>query len=130
LPLLHSTTLKHTQIYQALNITTTKHIKYTLTEIGMANPFAAETELLVLRLLSSEPNGLYGLEMVKSSDGRLKRGTVYVTLGRLVDKGYIKSRIQSDADHPGLPRPRYTLTGQGQKVLQAAELMGWQLVRA
>jgi DNA-binding PadR family transcriptional regulator len=96
----------------------------------MSNPFAAATELLVLRLLSSEPSGLYGLEMVKKSGGKLKRGSVYVILGRLEDKGYIKSRIPRDADHAGLPRPHYTLTAQGQKVLQAAELMGWQLARA
>lgn len=96
----------------------------------MANPFAAETELLVLRLLSSEPSGLYGLEMVKKSACKLKRGSVYVTLGRLEERGYIKSRVPRDADHPGLPRPRYTLTAQGQKVLEAAELIGWQFARA
>ena len=96
----------------------------------MANPFAAETELLVLRLLASEPSGLYGLEMVHRSEGRLKRGTVYVTLGRMEEKGYIKVRIPEDEGNPGLPRPRYTVTAHGTRVLEAAELVGWRLARA
>ncbi len=35
---------------------------------------------------------LFGLQMVELSDGRLKRGTVYVTLGRMQEKGYLESR--------------------------------------
>ena len=37
-------------------------------------------ELLVLELLRHQD--LYGLQLVAASRGRLKRGTVYVTLGR------------------------------------------------
>src|SRR6202030_3954597 len=50
---------------------------------AMGNPFAATKELLVLGLLRDEPMGLYGLEIVKASNGHLQPGTVYVTLGRL-----------------------------------------------
>ena len=32
---------------------------------------------------------MYGLELVTESEGALKRGTVYVTLGRLEEKGYV-----------------------------------------
>ena len=47
-------------------------------------------ELLVLELLVGNKQ-LYGLQLVAASKGRLKRGTVYVTLGRMEDKGYIAS---------------------------------------
>ncbi len=30
---------------------------------------------------------MYGLELVKEGEGELKRGTVYVTLGRMTDRG-------------------------------------------
>ena len=46
-------------------------------------------ELLVLELLRHQE--LYGLQLVAASRGRLKRGTVYVTLGRMEEKGYITS---------------------------------------
>lgn len=89
----------------------------------MVNPFASGIELLVLTLLRDEPQGLYGLELVKNSGGRLKRGTVYVTLMRLEDKGFVQSHVQPAA-HAGLPRPRYTLTAPGKRVLEAANLVG------
>jgi len=90
----------------------------------MANPFAAETELFILSMLRDAPGGMYGLELVNNSGGKLKRGTVYVTLGRMEEKGYIKSRTDKHASHPGLPRPRYRIEALGQRALQAAELMG------
>ena len=66
---------------------------------------------------------LFGQELVNRSDGRLGRGTVYVTLDRLEDKGFIASR-QEDR-HPGaigLPRRMYKVTGLGQRVFEALEL--------
>ena len=96
----------------------------------MANPFAAETEILILRLLKNEPTGMYGLELVKASDSTLKRGTVYVTLGRMEEKGFIRSRVQRESNHPGLPRPRYTVTALGERALQAAEFLGAAIARA
>jgi DNA-binding PadR family transcriptional regulator len=96
----------------------------------MANPFAAETELLILQLLKNEPAGMYGLELVKASANTLKRGTVYVTLGRMEEKGFVRSRVKREADHPGLPRPRYTITALGERALQAAEFLGVATARA
>lgn len=93
----------------------------------MANPFATETELLVLRLLRDEPAGMYGLQLVEASDGRLKRGTVYVTLGRLEEKGFIESRTKHHAKHAGLPRPMYRLNATGERALAAAEMMGFDV---
>lgn len=57
----------------------------------------------MLDLLCDQP-GLYGLQLVEASSGALKRGTVYVTLGRMEDKGYVLSRVDEDApEHGGLP---------------------------
>jgi hypothetical protein len=61
-------------------------------------------ESLIFDLLI-ERTSMYGLELVSASRGRLKRGTVYVTLGRMEDKGYITSRTEpAPADEGGLPR--------------------------
>src|SRR6266481_3664022 len=56
-------------------------------------PSLSAKEALVLELLLNNPTKeMYGLEMVVNSANRLKRGTVYVTLDRMEDKGYVKSR--------------------------------------
>ena len=62
----------------------------------------------------------YGLELVAASRGRLKRGTVYVTLGRMEDKGYITSRHEdAPVEAGGLPRRLYEPTALGRRVLAA-----------
>lgn len=89
------------------------------------------SEMLVMRILQSEPQGLYGLQVVDRSDGVVKRGSVYVLLGRLEEKGFVKMiRPKSDADHAGKPRPTYRLTGEGAKVLAAAESIGMSFAGA
>ncbi len=77
-------------------------------------------EYIILDLLRSGAE-LYGLEMVKLSDGTLKRGTIYVTLGRMVEKGYLTSRQEKTPDDPGLPRRFFVITGDGRLALQAAD---------
>jgi len=76
-------------------------------------------EELILQLLGRREE-MYGLELVAASKRRLKRGTVYVTLGRMEEKGYITSRLE---DAPpgvgGLPRRVYQPTGLGRRVLAA-----------
>ena len=81
-----------------------------------AAPRLAAKEALVLDLLCDQP-GLYGLQLVEASSGALKRGTVYVTLGRMEDKGYVLSRVDEDApEHGGLPRRRYEPTPLGRRL--------------
>ncbi len=77
----------------------------------------SEKESLILGLLL--PGGeLYGLQMVTASKRRLKRGTVYVTLGRMEDKGYVTSRLEeAPAEAGGLPRRLYRATPLGRRVL-------------
>lgn len=63
---------------------------------------------------------MYGLELVQRSDGQLKRGTVYVTLGRMEERGLVSSRREDRANEQGPPRRLYTMTGTGERLLQAA----------
>jgi DNA-binding PadR family transcriptional regulator len=63
---------------------------------------------------------MYGLQLVAQSGKRLKRGTVYVTLMRMEEKGYIVSRIERRAhSEGGLPRRIYEPTAFGRRVLNA-----------
>ena len=63
---------------------------------------------------------MYGLQLVSSSRRRLKRGTVYVTLGRMEEKGYIRSRLEAPpATIGGLPRRLYEATPHGLRILKA-----------
>jgi len=74
-------------------------------------------ELLVLELLAREKES-YGLQLVTASRGRLKRGTVYVTLGRMEDKGYITSRLEAPPpDVGGMPRRLYQATPLGRRIV-------------
>ena len=77
-------------------------------------------ERVVLDLLASAADTMYGLELVAKSEGRLKRGTVYVTLGRMEQKGYIESEQEKRLDGAiGLPRRVYRPTALGERALRA-----------
>lgn len=66
----------------------------------------------------------YGLELVDASGGRLKRGSVYVTLGRMEAKGFVASRQEDRAAGAiGLPRRLYRPTPYGLKVRDAYRLL-------
>ncbi len=74
-------------------------------------------ESLILELLA-DGGEQYGLQLVGASKRRLKRGTVYVTLGRMEEKGYISSRLEdAPADVGGMPRRLYQPTALGRRVL-------------
>jgi DNA-binding PadR family transcriptional regulator len=82
-------------------------------------PRLSATESLILDLLAA-CGERYGLEMVEASGGQLKRGTVYVTLGRMEEKGYLTSAQEAKAPGAiGLPRRMYRLTPLGRRVRQA-----------
>jgi DNA-binding PadR family transcriptional regulator len=75
-------------------------------------PRLSAKEILILDLLADGEQ--YGLQLVAASKGRLKRGTVYVTLGRMEDKGYITSRLEdAPPDMGGMPRRLYEATPLG-----------------
>lgn len=87
-------------------------------------PRLSKAERLILELLVDQGE-LFGLQMVETSGGRLKRGTVYVTLGRMQEKGYLESRQEPlPPGGIGLPRRLYRPTGHALRILaawQAAE---------
>ena len=86
-------------------------------------------ETLILELLSAGRK-LYGLELVEASDGALKRGTVYVTLSRMEDKGYVSSRLDAETVRAGLPRRLYRPTAFGKRLLEASRLFSRRLAPA
>ena len=92
-------------------------------------PKLSRTERLILELLSGEE--MFGLQLVEQSKGALKRGTVYVTLGRMQDKGYVESWTEKQpAGAIGLPRRLYRPTAYGLRVLAAWEAAARALTRS
>jgi PadR family transcriptional regulator, regulatory protein PadR len=88
-------------------------------------------ERLILDLLAAV-GPMYGLQLVEQSDGALKRGTVYVTLGRMEAKGLVQS--EQEALPPGgigLPRRIYRPTVLGERARRAwtafARELAWGL---
>ena len=76
------------------------------------------TEALLLDLMSDGER--FGLELVANSGGRVKRGSVYVTLSRMEAKGFVESRQEERAPGAiGLPRRLYKATSYGATVRQA-----------
>jgi PadR family transcriptional regulator, regulatory protein PadR len=85
-------------------------------------PSLSAKEALILELLRDGER--YGLQLVEESRRRLKRGTVYVTLGRMEEKGYVESRLEDPPPGAaGLPRRLYTPTALGRRVLEAREMV-------
>src|ERR671911_184841 len=76
-------------------------------------------ERLILELLVSG-GPMYGLQLVERSNGALKRGTVYVTLGRMEAKGFVESQREPALPGAiGLPRRVYRSTALGERMLRA-----------
>ncbi|WP_415402897.1 PadR family transcriptional regulator [Tateyamaria sp. SN3-11] len=87
----------------------------------MSFPSLSQKEYVILDLLRSGSE-MFGLEMVKASDGALKRGTIYVTLQRMAEKGYVKSRQEKNPTDPGMPKRVYKISGEGSAVLRATDM--------
>jgi DNA-binding PadR family transcriptional regulator len=91
--------------------------------VSEIRPTLPPKERLILELLvSSGP--MYGLQLVEQSNGALKRGTVYVTLGRMEAKRYVESEQESlPPGAIGLPRRLYRPTALGERMLRAWTLL-------
>jgi len=91
-------------------------------------PTLPPKERLILELLVAE-GPLFGLQLVTLSAGALKRGTVYVTLGRMEAKGYLTSEQEAQPDGAiGLPRRIYRPTSLGERALRAWSHMARELM--
>jgi PadR family transcriptional regulator, regulatory protein PadR len=78
-------------------------------------------ESLILDLLSGREHA-YGLELVSASKGRLKRGSIYVTLGRMEKKGFVTSTLD-ERPGEGPSRRLYAPTTLGLRALVAARIL-------
>jgi PadR family transcriptional regulator PadR len=91
-------------------------------------PTLSPKETLILELLT-EGDEMYGLELVAASRHGLKRGTIYVTLARMEEKGYVTSRLEDPPeDAGGLPRRLYKPTALGRRVLETWTRVARQLM--
>ena len=84
-------------------------------------PRLSGMERLIIELLV-DAGEQYGLQLVAAALGRLKRGTVYVTLSRMEDKRLVHSRTEMrEKNLPGLPRRLYAPTEAAVRALRALE---------
>jgi predicted transcriptional regulator len=89
---------------------------------GFSSLSLSRKEDLILQMMIDKCGELFGLEMVNASNGKLKRGTIYVTLQRMEEKGLIESRREARPEGQiGIPRRLYKITGHGERVLAARE---------
>lgn len=85
-------------------------------------PRLSHKEFVILAMLIDKGE-MYGLEMVSSAEGELKRGTIYVTLQRMAEKDFVESSDESRAEsETGIARRRYKATDFGRQVFKAQEL--------
>ena len=73
-------------------------------------------EMLILEILSDNGREMYGLDIIERSDGKLRRGTVYVCLSRLENSAYVASREETYAEQwyaESLRRRLYRITESG-----------------
>lgn len=87
-------------------------------------PSLTEKEFVIMNLLIGSVKEMYGLQLVDKSEGLLKKGTIYVTLKRLEDKGYVQSRKEEEQPGVAMPRRLYKATGLGARVFRAIERTG------
>ncbi|MFZ5999104.1 MAG: PadR family transcriptional regulator [Bacteroidota bacterium] len=102
----------------------------------MAKEYLGEFEELVLMLVGALQDDAYGAAIADEIETRLKRAVnlsaVHVTLYRLEDKGFIKSKLGGATNERGGRRKRiYTITSAGLATLRAmkeARIDIWKMI--
>jgi PadR family transcriptional regulator, regulatory protein PadR len=102
----------------------------------MAKEFLGEFEELVLTMVAALQDEAYGAAISAEIKDRIKRevalSAVHVTLYRLEDKGYIKSKVGGATKERGGRRKRiFTITSAGLAMLKAmkeARIDLWKLI--
>ena len=85
-------------------------------------PSLSVKEFLIMEMLV-ENKKMFGLEMVEHSEGDLKKGTIYVTLQRMLDKNLLDSIAEErGVDETGIARRMYFPTNYGERVFKAQEI--------
>jgi DNA-binding PadR family transcriptional regulator len=90
----------------------------------MPKEYLGEFEELILTLVAILDKEAYGNAIVKEIEEQIQRqvnlGGVHVTLYRLEDKGYIKSRVGGATNERGGRRKRFfTITAAGLSLLKS-----------
>jgi PadR family transcriptional regulator, regulatory protein PadR len=117
------TTRRHAEVHVDIGLTFNKTIRMSTGSV----PTLPATERLILELLVSN-GSMFGLQLVGASGGRLKRGSVYVTLGRMEEKGFVESEQEPRAPGAiGLPRRLYRPTALGERALRAWSMLAREL---
>lgn len=102
----------------------------------MAKEFLGEFEEVILILVAGLQEDAYGAAIAEEIDRRLERevalSAVHVTLYRLEDKGYVKSKTGGSTNERGGRRKRiYTITNAGMAMLKSmkqARVDLWKMV--
>lgn len=102
----------------------------------MAKEYLGEFEELILTMVAALQEEAYGAAITEEIETRLKRevnlSAVHVTLYRLEDKGYIKSKMGGGTNERGGRQKRlYTITNAGVALLRAmkeARIDLWKMV--
>jgi PadR family transcriptional regulator PadR len=102
----------------------------------MAKEYLGEFEELILTMVGALQEDAYGAAIAEEIETRLKRevnlSAVHVTLYRLEDKGFIKSKLGGATNERGGRRKRiYTITSAGMAMLRAmkdARLDLWKMI--
>ena len=102
----------------------------------MGKEYLGEFEELVLTMVAVLQDDAYGAAISDEIESRLKRdvnlSAVHVTLYRLEDKGYIKSKMGGATNERGGRRKRiYTITSAGMALLRSmkdARVDLWKLI--
>jgi PadR family transcriptional regulator, regulatory protein PadR len=90
----------------------------------MSKEFLGEFEELILTLVAALQEDAYGAAITDTIQNKLKRevtlSAVHVTLYRLEDKGFVKSRMDGATNERGGRRKRiFTITSAGLSILKA-----------
>jgi DNA-binding PadR family transcriptional regulator len=84
----------------------------------MAARVPSGKRLLILELLMARGK-MTGWDLGEA-DESLRSGTIYTTLMRLEEDGFVRSKKDTNSGRPG-PAPRhYEITGEGKRAVQAA----------
>jgi DNA-binding PadR family transcriptional regulator len=102
----------------------------------MAKEFLGEFEEVILTLVAALQEEAYGASIAEEIEQRLDRNValsaVHVTLYRLEDKGYVKSKTGGSTQERGGRRKRiYTITSAGMamlKTMKEARVNLWKMV--
>src|SRR5262245_18919959 len=102
----------------------------------MAKEFLGEFEELILTLVAALQDDAYGAAIAEEIEKKLNRevtlSAIHVTLYRLEDKGYIKSRVGgATQERRGRRKRIYTVTNAGMAMLRAmkeARVELWKMV--